>query len=188
VQGNPAKPGEWSYDPETKTVVAFPEPAGTVELRVVGIQPVEPGFTPGEKTTLKFEFESTLEGWQRQHDIAVFDQRGGMVYLEADGGDPYMGRSFCRIPGDSADRIRVRLASTAGTGIQFFWTIDGEPNMAEDKRIDVPMTADNQFHEIVIPVGDHPKWRGQTITAIRLDPMAGAPKATVRIDWIRGEK
>jgi len=188
VRGNPAQPGEWSYDPETKTVVAFPAPAGTVELSVAGIKPVEPGFTPGEKTNVDFEFESTLEGWQRAHDIAVFDQRGGMVYLEAEGGDPYMVRSFCRIPGDSVNRIRVRLASTAGTGIQFFWTTEGEPGMAENKRIDVPMTADGEFHEIVIPVGDHPKWRGQTITAIRLDPMSGAPKATVRIDWIRGEK
>ena len=188
VVGNPPEPGTWSYDPETRSVVAFPRPDYKIELGVIGVDPVEPGFTPGEKTNVNFEFDATLDGWRRMHDIVKLDVRGGICHVETDGGDPYMVRSFCRIDGDSVSRIRVRLAADAGNGAQFFWTTEDEPNMAEDKRIDIAVTADGEFHEIVFPVGDHPKWRGKTITSIRLDPIAGTEKAKVTIDWIRGEK
>ena len=85
-------------------------------------------------------------------------------------------------------RVRVRLAATAGTGAQFFWTTEDERNMAENRRLNAEMTGDGQFQEIVFPVGEHALWRGKTITSIRLDPMSGAAKATIRIDWIRGER
>jgi hypothetical protein len=36
-------------------------------------------------------------------------------------------------------------------------------------------------------VGTHASWKGQTITAIRLDPLSPGSAATVDIDWIRGQ-
>jgi hypothetical protein len=37
------------------------------------------------------------------------------------------------------------------------------------------------------PVGNHAQWRGKTITGLRLDPTAGAPGATIRIERIAAE-
>ena len=80
------------------------------------------------------------------------------------------------------------MSATAGQAAQFFWTTGQEPGLAEDKRIEVPITADGEFHDVVFPVGTHAKWRGQRITSIRLDPVTGAAKVIVKIDEIRGEE
>ena len=188
VEGNPAEPGTWCYDGETNAVVAFPPPSGKGELRLIGVRPVPSGFTPEERKSIDFNFNGSAEGWRRAHDMSVFTARREVLHIETSGGDPYMVRGTCAIDGNSVRTIRVRMAASAGTGAQFFWTTAGEPGMAEDKRLNAEIVADGQFHDVVFPVGTHPKWRGQTITSIRLDPVAGADRAVVRIDSIRGEQ
>jgi hypothetical protein len=188
VDDNPTEPGTWCYDAGIRAVVAFPRPDYKTELNIVGVDPVEPGFTPGEKADVNFEFAATTEGWRRMNDISTFDIRSGKLHVVADKGDPYMVRSFCQIDGNTIDRVRVRLAATAGNAAQFFWTTEDGTNMSPQRQINTEMVGDGQFHEIVFPVGEHPQWKGKTITSIRLDPMSGADKATIDIDWIRGEK
>jgi len=48
---------------------------------------------------------------------------------------------------------------------------------------------DGEWHEYVVPVGEHPRWRGQPIRAIRLDPVTGGAESgsQVEIDSIVGE-
>jgi hypothetical protein len=98
-----------------------------------------------------------------------------------------MTRSNCRIDSNRVSRVHVRIAVSAGTGIQWYWATQDSPTMAEDKVVNVPIKADGQFHDYYFEVGKHDLWRGQTITSIRLDPMAGAPEADIKIDFIRGE-
>lgn len=188
VEGNPEEPGTWCYDAEVRAAVAFPPPSGKSELRVLGVRPVASGFTPEERTSIDFSFNGSAEGWKRAHDMSVFSARRDVLHIETNGIDPYMIRGTCAIDGNTVRSIRVRMAATAGTGAQFFWTTAKEPAMAEDRRVDTDMTADGEFHDVVFAVGTHPKWRGQTITSIRLDPVAGADKATVKIDSIQGEE
>ena len=69
-----------------------------------------------------------------------------------------------------------------------YWTTKDSPRFAEDKTVKIRIIADGKFHDYYFEVGKHKLWRGQTITAIRLDPMSGARAADIRIDFIRGEK
>jgi hypothetical protein len=93
---------------------------------------------------------------------------------------------MCRFDGDAIRRIRIRLRGTGGRGGQFYWTTASSPGYDETKVIRFELPLDGAWHELVLPVGEHPLWRGQTITAIRLDP-GSAPNTVVEIDWIRGE-
>ncbi len=189
VTGNPEAPGTWCYDAESRAAVVFPPPSTeAVELRLTGVQPVPNGLVPRECTTVLFDFDTTTEGWRRANDITVFAVRKGILNVEAVGGDPYMVRGNCRIDAEAITRIRVRIAVSAGAAAQLFWTTADSPTMAEDKRVDAHLAADGEFREVLFNVGSHPNWRGKTITGIRLDPMAGAEAAKIRIDWIRGEK
>ncbi len=72
---------------------------------------------------------------------------------------------------------------------QLFWATAEEPEFQDDKYLNFPVVADGQWHEYVIPVAGHAKWKGQTIRAIRLDPTTGgaASGSRVEIDWIVGE-
>ena len=51
----------------------------------------------------------------------------------------------------------------------------------------IAITADGKFHTYRVPVGNHPLWKGQVITAIRLGPGNGAADASVGVDYVRGE-
>lgn len=71
---------------------------------------------------------------------------------------------------------------------QLFWTTSEEPGFADNKYLNFPIEPDGQWHEYSIPVGEHQRWKGQGIRAIRLDPTTGdaKPGSKVEIDWIRG--
>lgn len=188
AEGTADLPGTWIYNADVRALVVFPPAMGKGELRVVGVRPVPNGLRPGECTRIAFEFAQTAEGWVRAHDITVFAVRNGMLDVEAIGGDPYMVRGNCEMDGNSIARIRVRLSASAGKDAQFFWGTSDNPGMSEERRVNGKLVADGQFHETVFDVGAHPQWHGKTITIIRLDPMAGAEAARIKIDWIRGEK
>jgi len=160
---------------------------GTSSIEVTGVAWQTCRLVPDKSTSVQFGFTSSSEGWQATHDLRLFSVTDGCLITEATGGDPYMVRSHCEIDGEQVKKIRVRMAVSAGTGAQFFWTSVDSPTMAEDKALNVAIQADSEFHEYVFPVSQHVKWRGQTITSIRLDPMSGADQAAVKIDFIRGE-
>ncbi|MBT3374371.1 MAG: hypothetical protein HN742_17730 [Lentisphaerae bacterium] len=181
-------PGTWTYSVDVRALVAFPRPVTKGELRLVGVRSVANGLSPGECKRIAFEFAQTAQGWTRANHITVFAVRNGMLDVDVIGGDPYMVRGNCAVDGDSVSHIRVRMSASAGSGTQFFWGTAENPGMSEDRRVDGTLVADGQFHETVFDVGAHPQWRGNTITAIRLDPMSGADTGQVKIDWIRGEK
>ena len=62
---------------------------------------------------------------------------------------------------------------TAGGGAQLFWTTQASPGFSEAKSLRFPIRASAEFHEYRIEPGRHPLWRGQIITAIRIDPTSG---------------
>ena len=92
-----------------------------------------------------------------------------------------------KVNGDSVDEVVIRMRTPAGIGAQFYWGTVDDPGMAEERVFQIPVTADGEWHEYRIPVGAHPQWRGQTVTAVRLDPLSPGENVTVEIDWIRGE-
>ena len=106
------------------------------------------------------------------------------------GNDPYLMHSFLNVPPDTHSRLRIRMRLRGRRSrAQIFWATEAEPAFHEDKHITFPIVCDGQLHDYVINVGDHPKWRGQRIRGLRLDPLTRYPKpgSTVQVDSITGE-
>jgi len=176
----------WAYARPRKMLDVYIPTSGRhiIELQPVRYTPCT--IIPEEVTRLTFECDSD-EGWYAAHDLSDFTFENGHLLTRATGGDPYMVRSHCRIAGDSVARVRIRMAVSAGEGVQLFWTTADSPAWSEDKSLRAPLINDGDFHDVVFELAAHPLWNGKTITGIRIDPQYGAPAADVRIDWIRGE-
>ena len=87
-------------------------------------------------------------------------------------------RPLLRVAGDTCLAIRLNLRVTADSGGQLFWTTESSPEFDEQRTIRFPVIPDGRFHEYRIDVGQHPAWKGQTITGLRLDPCGGAGRAS----------
>lgn len=136
-----------------------------------------------------FEFKDGLDGWtanQFMKDPAV---SSGVFHSRISGADPYLVRTFLNLEPDRYSRIVIRMKMPGGKTGQVFWQTESEPAFSATKYINFPTVGDNEFHEYKIDVGKHPKWRGQRIKAVRIDPTidAAAMGQVVEIDWIRAE-
>jgi len=143
-------------------------------------------------TAIRFEFndEGEIDDWGHPNSLTPPRGHAGVMTMTFTGDDPSISRGNLRLAPGSVTRIRVRmkLPSCNVTG-QLFWATTDEPNFGDDKHVDFSVQPDGAFHEYEIPVGKHPKWRGKTVTLIRLDPTTGgaAPGSQVEIDYLRGE-
>jgi hypothetical protein len=159
---------------------------GKSQIEVRGARPGPVSLLPQPTTAVRFEFENTPEGWIAARDLENFRIEDGCLKATTTGPDPYMTRSRVAVSGDSVSAVLVRMSVSAGSGGQFFWTTQQSPEFSEDKSVRLPLTADGEFHDYRLAVGDHKLWHGQQITAIRLDP-TDARGAEIRVDWMRCE-
>ncbi len=137
---------------------------------------------------IAFEFDGSADGWAPAHHVASLEVADGVLHGKITGGDPYLIRTRLRVEGDAAPVIRLRMRVTAGQGGQLFWTTRASPGFAEDKTVRFALQADGRFHEYRLEPGRDPKWSGQTITALRIDPGNGVPSGRFAIDYVRGAK
>lgn len=176
----------WRYSPQHHALIIRVNTDAEVTIEIRGVRRAAVPTLPGPVTVLRFEFDEHTDGWDAANDLQPLEVDEGVLKVRSTGGDPYMIRPMCRFDGDAIRRIRIRLRGTGGRGGQFYWTTASSPGFDETKVVQFELPLDGAWHEVVLPVGDHPLWRGQTITAIRLDP-GSAPNTVVEIDWIRSE-
>jgi len=100
------------------------------------------------------------------------------------GADPYLGGPPLIADAARYREIVVRMAVSAGTGAQLYWTTKDSPATAEDKVVNIAIVGDGQMRDYAFPVATHPNWKG-TITRIRLDP-TNVSGAQIRIESILG--
>jgi hypothetical protein len=147
---------------------------------------------PKPLPTIDFQFNtaSDIEGWGGFSSLTAPVVADGTLTLTFAGADPFLVRTFLRLQPDQYTKIRVRMKLASGNPEgQFFWTSAAEPGFADTKYLNFPILPDGQWHEYLIPVGEHARWKGQAIRGIRLDPTTGdaTPGSKVEIDWIKGE-
>lgn len=147
---------------------------------------------PRPRTEISFQFDDggDLEGWSPGHSLGSAVVRDGVLTMAITGDDPYMTRSFLRLPPDAVSVVRVRMRITSGNDEgQLFWGTAAEPGFSDQRYLNFAIQPDGEWHEYEVPVGEHPKWRGQKVQAVRLDPTTGGAEegARVEIDWIVGE-
>ncbi len=180
-----AEPGCWYRDDcrlLTVVVPAVPE----VELLLTGVALATTDWRPQEMERLAFDFGKGTGGWRSNHHLSHFRAEGGRLKMVVTGGDPYLVRTGCRFAPDTVRVVRLRLKVAAGGTGQFFWATTREPAFSESKSLHFTVPV-GQDAEVTIPVGEHPMWQGQTITAIRIDPMEDPARGAVEIQTVRGE-
>jgi len=172
----------------TFTLSLAPGDGRLLRLRTEFTYPEPP--KPLTEIHFRFDTDGDAEGWGGLNSLAPLQVFGGRLHTQVTGPDPYLVRPWLRLEPDQYTRIRVRLRVPGATQGQLFWTTRDEPGFADDKYLNFPLNGGEEFQEVVIPVGEHPKWRGQAIRALRLDPDAsGVPAGTaVEIDEVVGER
>ena len=183
-----AEGSAWQYYQPRAMVVVKLAQAGRHTLAIAGARPRPVSLVAEQRRTISFEFEATTEGWSAAHDVLGLSARRGALVGSVIGGDPYIVRPGLRVAGDSVRVLRLRMLLTGGERASVYWTTASSPLFAEDKVVNFAVAGDGQWHEYRLAVGEHPKWRGETITALRIDPNNGPTGSLFAIDYVRGEK
>jgi len=178
----------WRYDPANAYLSIRVSRDGATTVRVEGAAFRKVQRLPCKVERIAFEFEDSLGGWTPAHDIGDLFVRDGALVGKATGGDPYLIRGLVRVEADDCPVVVIRLRVSAGTGGQFFWTTLSSPNFDEAKSLRFSVQPDGEWHEIRLDLGEHAAWRGQTITAVRIDPTSGVGAADFAIDYVRGQR
>lgn len=183
-----AEGASWRYGPADGMVEIKLPGSGRHQVVLEEVRWTAVNLTPKPVARLQFSFDDDTEGWHAAHDLAGLSVVKGVLLTDVTGPDPYMIRSNCAIAADSVKQIRIRMALAPGLapGAQVFWTCADSPEFDEAKSLRFTAIPDGEFHDYLVPVGTHNRWKG-TITALRLDPTGGEGKGWVRVDSITGE-
>ena len=122
--------------------------------------------------------------WRGHHSVSTPTVVKGALTFRVTGSDPHLSRTRLRIPAATCPVLVLRMRKKAGTSGQLFWTTDTEPKLSDKRFLNYDTVADGQFHDIRIPVGAHPRWKG-TITSLRIDPDTDGAPGPVAIESIR---
>jgi hypothetical protein len=177
----------WRYDAGNAYLAVRVARSGAAKVRADGVVFRTVKRLPWRAERLAFEFDDAADGWLPAHDISELFPKDGALFGRISGGDPYLVRPLLRVAGDACQAIRLNLRVTADSGGQLFWTTESSPEFDEQKTIRFPVIPDGRFHEYRIDVGQHPAWKGQTITGLRLDPCGGARAGEFNVDYLRGD-
>ena len=179
-----SRPG-WRHDPAYAYLSIRVNRGGESTVRVEGARFGEVERLPQLATRIDFGFDKSAGGWVAAHHVAALAVRDGRLRGTITGGDPYVVRAHLRVDANACPVIVIRLRVTAGQVGRFYWTTVASPHFAEDKAVPFTIRPDGAFHEIRLPVGKHPLWSGQTVTAIRIDPSSNAPAGEFALDHVR---
>lgn len=143
-------------------------------------------FRPAKQ--IDFDFTDDDEDWVAAHSLSPPVAEQGKLRSNVTGEDPYFCHTFLAVPADRYRRILVNLRAP-GKFAQFFWQTAEHLEFNDARHKSFATIGDDEFHEYVIDLQDHPGWKGQEIRAIRLDPTTSPfkPGQTVEIDYVRGE-
>lgn len=184
-EGFRADEAGWRYDPLLKAVAVRLPSDAPATIRIEGVRPDVVRLIPPQARAIRFEFDADDEGWINEHDVGMLVVRDQALHGTSTGGDPYIVRANCRIEADSVREVVLRIRADGHGSGQFYWTTADEPYFDEGKVLTFSFPPDGAWHEVVLPVGQHPKWKGRTVTGLRIDPVNSAG-VSFALDWVRG--
>ena len=122
--------------------------------------------------TDRWQFDSRVEGWIEQHDIAELRCENGALYINCTGGDPYLfSAPDLHIPAEQYSKLHIRIKySDSLTGLQVFFGPNGPPDFSAERCYTVSdRFAAGEYKDVVIDLSSHPLWKGD-IGRLRIDP------------------
>jgi hypothetical protein len=177
----------WRYDAGNAYLAIRVARSGSSKVRADGVVYRAVKRLPYLAERIAFEFDDSLDGWLPAHDISELVPQNGALFGRISGGDPYLLRPLLRVDGDRCQSLRLGLRVTAGSGGQLYWSTESSPGFDERKTVRFQVIPDGRFHEYRIDLGQEPAWKGQTITALRLDPCNGARAGEFNVDYLRAD-
>ena len=139
---------------------------------------------PAKEINWRFS-QGGLRDWTAASGLTQFRIEERVLVTKSTSSDPYMVSAPTRINSSEYSRIVVRMKTSKGRNAQLFWSTDREP-IGEATSMRFEIRSDGEFHDYVIPVAEHEKWKG-VITSLRLDPtdLAGSE---IAVESIVGRK
>ena len=112
-----------------------------------------------------------------------------MLDVLPEGADPQLVSPIALWEAEEAPFLVVEAAfATGDPKATVYWRRLGEVGPGPEDHLVFPVPEDGEFHEIAVPLGDCPSYRGP-IVQLRLDPVSkGGPDAKVRIRSIEFRK
>lgn len=143
--------------------------------------------TPPPRKSPNSSFQKGLDGWRPIRGILRAETRGGNLVLNVIAPDAFIHSPLLALGPNSTSAIdiRMRIQGTEVASGGLYFATGEAPSFAPDKLVTIKVIPDGQFHTYRVNVGSHPKWRGQTITGLRLDPARGTSDAEISIEYIR---
>jgi hypothetical protein len=172
----------WEHD---RVLLQADPAAGWVKVEGRELRLDPPGPAPLE--TIAFDLRRGASGWRPLRGVLTCRESPEGLAVRLCSGDAYLIGPRLRVRGDRVAAIAVRLRARLGhpaTGALYFAT-ESSPHFSPERVVAFPLEGDGRMHTYRVAVGEHPGWRGQTITALRLDPCRGAPGAEVEIESLR---
>jgi len=180
-----AQPG-WRYLESAACLSIRVARDGESTIAIAGAHHRQGPRLPRLAETIDFDFQRSTGGWTAAHDVSDITSENGALVGRVVGTDPYLVRSMLRVRADTCPIVVVKMRVSAGQVARFYWATESSPSIAEDKVIGFPIQGDGRFHEYRLDLGKNPQWAGQTVTAIRLDPVKNVPSSDFAIDYLRG--
>jgi hypothetical protein len=119
-----------------------------------------------------WEFAHGTEGWNAMMGIGDFKVVDGALLVTTRSSDPAISTPIGSLWARRYKAVLVRAkvakpaAGEAGS-FQLFWSTTAQ-GITEASSVSVPLIADGEFHDYVLPVVEKPRWRGR-VTGFRLD-------------------
>jgi hypothetical protein len=181
---DPAEVGYKYFADVHALVMGLPCASLPAVVDVQAVEPVESKWILPPKEDIAWDFSQGPQGWVALNALTPLEAGAQGLSMTSLGADPYVGGPPLVAEAARYKEIVVRMAVSAGTGAQLYWTTKDSPATAEDKVLNIPIVGDGVTREYVFPVAKHPNWK-DTITRIRVDP-SNVAGAKVRIESIRG--
>jgi hypothetical protein len=119
----------------------------------------------------EWDFENSSQGWGAMMGVAELRSVDGCLTLVTTSRDPAIttpiGNLWAQRYRQVVVRARVEKTAAQVGSLQLFWATLAQP-VTEASSVSVPLIADGEFHDYVLPVADKPRWRGR-IASFRLD-------------------
>lgn len=140
-----------------------------VSHRDVGLGPYD--FPPPPRT-FSWSFDEDSEGWAAMMNITDFQAGDGLLCFTSISADPALVVSTRGLNAADYPRLHLRMKVTGpmpeAARAQLFWAI-GDRAVTEAASLHFPLAAAGEFHDYVLDLDAHPRWRGR-ISMLRFDP------------------
>ncbi|WP_168210493.1 N-acetylmuramoyl-L-alanine amidase [Persicimonas caeni] len=131
--------------------------------------------------------EGNLEGWTgkpaEHFEQLKVNTNYGLLSQKISGEDArIISPGWTNVPAEEFDQLVLRVRSHDGVHTKaVFWAREGE-SFSEERAVRFEAAGDGEYHDLVIPLGEHTEWSG-AVTQLRIDLLDGEAPGAEASGW-----